>query len=220
MDAVYTCRHGANEELRYSLRSLENLEGVDRVWVVGGAPEWYTGHFIHVAPMLNKYDTVRNNLHAILDSDVSETFVLMNDDFFVTKKTPPLSLVEGLLLHRMQRFEHAQPNGRYTRELEITYKFLLKQVGYPLSFELHTPMVMHKEGLRQVLKMPGLWRSVYGNLFVHEWELFDDVKLYGGDPWHPHTPFLSTTDGSFKLHQDKFELLFSTPSRFESLTNP
>jgi len=219
MDAVYTCRHGANEELRYSLRSLENLEGVDRVWVVGGAPRWYTGHFIHVPPMLNKYDTVRNNLHAILDSDVSETFVLMNDDFFVTKKTPPVSLVEGLLLHRMQRFEHSQPNGRYTRELEITYKFLLKQVGYPLSFELHTPMVMHKEGLRQVLKMPGLWRSVYGNLFVHEWELADDVKLYGGDPWYAHTPFLSTTDGSFRLHQDKFELLFSTPSRFESLTN-
>lgn len=220
MDAVYTCRHGANEELRYSLRSLDNLEGVDRVWVVGGAPRWYTGSFIPVAPSLNKYDTVRNNLHAILGSDVSEEFVLMNDDFFIMGKTPPLSLVEGLLLHRMQRFQHAQPNGRYTRELEITYKFLLKEVGYPLSFELHTPMVMHKEGLRQVLKMPGLWRSVYGNLFVHEWELADDVKLYGGDPWYLHTPFLSTTDGSFKLHQDKFELLFSTPSRFELLTNP
>lgn len=218
MDAVYTCRSGPNEELRYSLRSLVNLEGVDRVWVVGQAPDWYTGPFVHVPPMLNKYDTVRNNLWHLLDTDISEQFVLMNDDFFVTAKTPPLSLVEGLLSHRLQRFEKSQPGSRYTEELQKTHKFLMKQVGYPLSFELHTPMVMHKEGLRQVLRMPGLWRSLYGNLYVQQWELSDDVKLYGGDPWYPHMPFLSTTDGAFRLHREKFELMFSTPSRFESLT--
>lgn len=219
MDVVYTCRSGPNEELRYSLRSLENLEGVDQVWVVGDAPPWYTGPLVHVPPMLNKYDTVRNNLHHIWDTDISDQFVLMNDDFFVTEKTPPLSLVEGLLLHRMQRFEKSQPGSRYTHELETTYKFLLKQVGYPLSFELHTPMVMHKQGLREVLRMPGLWRSVYGNLYIQQWDLANDVKLYGGDPWRSHAPFMSTTDGAFRLHADKFEKMFPTPSRFESLTN-
>jgi len=218
MDVVYTCRSGPNEELRYSLRSLVNLEGVDRVWVVGDAPGWYTGPLVRVPSRTNKYDTVRANLRAVLDADVSETFVLMNDDFFVTANTPPLCLAEGLLLHRMRRFQKTQPGGRYTRELEATYKFLLGQVGYPLSFELHVPMVMHKTGLRDVLKMPGLWRSLYGNLFMQSWDLADDVKLYGGDRWFVYTPFLSTTDGSFRDHREKFDEMFSAPSRFECLT--
>jgi len=220
MDVVYTCRNGANEELRFSLRSLANLQGVDRVWVVGGAPAWYTGALIRVPSAVNKYETVRNNLRAVVDSDVSDQFILMNDDFFVTANTPPLSLVEGLLLHRVEKFEAAQPGGNYTRQLQITQKVLMREVGYPLSFELHTPMVMHKEGLRAVLRMPGLWRSLYGNLFVHDWELADDVKLYGGERWVQHTPFLSTTDGSFREHRKQFEVMFPTPSRFESLTNP
>jgi len=87
MDYVYVCRPGDNEELRYSIRStVKNLpEG--RIWVVGGKPDWYTGDYIYVQQTGIGHPNVWKQLDVICATeDISDDFVLMNDDFFTVKK--------------------------------------------------------------------------------------------------------------------------------------
>ena len=86
MDLVYICRSGDNEELRYSIRSMVANVPHDNLWVVGGKPSWYIGKHIPVKQSDDKYDNARNNLKAIVESsEISDRFILVNDDFYVTK---------------------------------------------------------------------------------------------------------------------------------------
>ena len=67
MDYVYTCRQGNNEELRYSLRSIEHNMPAGRVWVVGYRPDWYIGDFVQVKDIGSKFENIRN---CIIISDI------------------------------------------------------------------------------------------------------------------------------------------------------
>jgi hypothetical protein len=85
MDFVYICKPGDNEELRYSIRSVLYSFPDANIWLVGGKPSWYSGNYIYVDQKHHKYANAINNLHAICDSnEISEEFVLMNDDFFIS----------------------------------------------------------------------------------------------------------------------------------------
>src|SRR5690606_14471818 len=85
MDAVYLCRQGDTEELRMSLRSLENYRNLDQVWIFGGCPEWVT-NVNHVATPQdgNKHRNTNWAMRAACQHpDVSNPFVYMNDDFYL-----------------------------------------------------------------------------------------------------------------------------------------
>ena len=94
-DVVYLCRSGENEELRYSLRSLKNVPH-GQVWIFGGAPSWISDrvNFVGVPQTdfnfrdawKTKFENTRRNLYtATQQPEVSEHFLLMNDDFYVTE---------------------------------------------------------------------------------------------------------------------------------------
>ena len=76
MDYVYICRSGDNDELKYSLRSIEENMPEGRVWVVGHRPIWYIGDFIPVDDIGGKFDNIRNCIKTV--SEHSE----ISDDFF------------------------------------------------------------------------------------------------------------------------------------------
>jgi hypothetical protein len=63
----------------------------------------------------------------------------------------------------------------------MTYERLIK-LGFndPLDYELHVPMPMEKEKLKEVLLQRDtfLWRSVYGNMFNVGGTYMEDVKVY------------------------------------------
>lgn len=66
---------------------MKNLKH-DNLWVVGEKPNWYTGNFIHVPAVATKYTNARRNLERICaSSEISDSFILMNDDFYVMKKS-------------------------------------------------------------------------------------------------------------------------------------
>jgi hypothetical protein len=57
-----------------------------KVWLVGGKPDWYSGNFIEVDQKHHKYANAINNLQALCNSEeISNNFILMNDDFFIIK---------------------------------------------------------------------------------------------------------------------------------------
>ena len=155
MDCVYICGPGENEELRYSIRSVVKNFPHSNIWVVGDKPDWYIGNFIPVKLTGVKYNNARNNLYAITEHpDISESFYLMNDDFFIINKIDNFTTWHGGLLYdKADLYDALVPRSLYTKMLNNTYNKLIRLgITDPLDYELHVPMLMEKSKLAKVLK--------------------------------------------------------------------
>lgn len=226
MDIVYICRPGDNEELRYSLRSLVNINH-DNVFVVGGKPHWYKGDYIRVEYTGTKYTHARANLQSVIKNNrISDDFILMNDDFYILEPIGDLQVYnQGLLLDKMNTYLSFAPHSTYTKLIVATYNLLLEQ-GYqkPLCYDLHVPMVMNKGLLSQAMATRKLWRSVYGNFNALGGITMPDVKVYNErglekikhDYLNSSYPFLSSQDNTFRELKDSLlHRLFPEQSQYE-----
>jgi hypothetical protein len=227
MDCVYLCRNGNNEELRYSIRSVEKNLPHANIWVIGGKPPWYTGNFIKVSQDLSKYRNAVANLEALIESqDISEDFILMNDDFFVLKPVEAVqSFHKGYLFDSVEERKDLQIANPYINMMEATLDRLIKNgIENPLDYEVHVPMVMTKSGLKNVLRFGSLWRSMYGNTYNVGGTQMVDVKVHNPGPLESRsydyinndTTYLSSDDESFlTLRKNIFEVMFPMPSSYE-----
>jgi len=229
MDFVWVCRRGDNEELRYSIRSVLASFPDANIWVVGGKPDWYSGNFVKTNRVTNKYAQVEENLQRLVDNDqISETFVLMNDDFFIVK---PISSIEyfhrgSLASAYADLVAYLGQPDLYANRLSRMLKIIISEFNIkdPLSYELHVPMVMEKSKLATLLgKRYPMWRSFYGNKYSVGGIPIADVKVYSHnahayrsfDYLNNESAFLSTDDSSFKILQSYLHELFPNPSKYE-----
>lgn len=202
----------------------------DKVWVVGGKPDWYTGDYIEVDQTRQKYDNARANLRAIVESpDISNDFILMNDDFFVINKIDYVpTWYTGSIRSRVEELKKTRmPNSTYIRLLMKTNK-AIESIGVqiPLDYELHTPMIMNKHKLSKVIEIDSLWRSTYGNMYDVGGTTHKDIKVYGPtmingkiglDFDSDSEPFVSGSDSSFSLlFNEILNDRFKEPSMYES----
>jgi hypothetical protein len=227
MDFVYICKDGDNEELRYSIRSVVESFPDSNIWVVGGRPNWYTGNYIEVNQIYSKYKNAAENLKKICSSsEISNTFVLMNDDFYIIKKIDSIETFHGgYLLNKINLYQRINGNSNYTRKLAATYKRLKAlEINDPLDYELHVPMIMEKEKLQEVLKSNDqfLWRSMYGNIFNVGGLEMQDVKVYTTGPLVLKSynlnidTYLSSSDSSFDIIWKKIlKVQFKEKTKFE-----
>lgn len=226
MDIVYICRDGDNEELRYSIRSAVKNLPHDNLWVVGGKPDWYSGPYIEVPQDNFYYENARNNIRTIIKSnEISDTFILMNDDFFVMNKVKNLPyMYSGLLIDKINIRESYASGDMYTTMLIQTYSDLYEKskIKQPLDYELHVPMIFEKQKLSSVIDSQGLWRSMYGNIYGVGGQIFTDNKIYSKEYSFINnnvdfkSTYLSTEDNSFEDKKEWFDQKFSNPSKFES----
>jgi hypothetical protein len=228
MDFVYICRDGENEELRYSIRSVLLSFPEAKVWVVGGKPKWYSGNHVFLEQDNNKYVNAVNNLKAVCNTpDISDNFILMNDDFFIIKKIETVEqFYNGLLSEKIDKFIKITGSSMYIKKL-ITTNNKLNKLGFtkPLDYELHVPMPMHKAGLLYILnEYPEcLWRSMYGNLFNVGGSQMEDVKVYKNKRHAARSAqitknsiYLSTEDTGLTIIVDNiFKELLTNPSPYE-----
>jgi hypothetical protein len=228
-DLVYICRDGDNEELRYSIRSaVQNLPH-GKIWVVGGKPDWYMGRYIQVDQDKAKYINARNSLRAICESEeISESFTLMNDDFYIVNKVKSVPyMYSGTLIDKINQREEMLSGNLYISLLKQTLASLSrKRIESVLDYELHVPMVMDKSKLAQILDLSGLWRSTYGNLFNVGGIETKDVKVYtkksklyrsSYDIKTLESDYVSSSDDSFELLRIKIlEKLFPEKSIYEA----
>ena len=225
MDYVYICRDGDNEELKYSIRSItKHLPDVN-VWVLGYKPDWYIGNFKKIDNVGGKFANIVNCIHEICNiEEISEDFVLMNDDFFVLENMESIPTYHGgSLLEKIDRIIHSTGSNSYTRLLIKTYKNL-KRFGIkdPIDYDVHLPLPMTKSGLAKSKDIAYFPRSAYGNVVkVGGIRIERDVKVYNGnrnsyDYKNPVMPFVSTLDESFdKVYNDLLKDLFIEPSIYE-----
>ncbi len=218
MDFVYICKDGDNEELRYSIRSVSASFPNNNIWVIGGKPSWYSGKYVAIPQTGTKQDNARNNLKAaILHPAISDNFVLMNDDFFITMNIDYLDNIHGGSLINLINFKkETRASLGYVNLLEATYEALVAAgIENPLNYEMHTPMMMNKNKLSSVIDAYPLWRSAYGNVHDIGGREMRDVKVHGELGNGVPVPFMSTEDDSFHFVEPVLRRMFPTPSKYE-----
>lgn len=226
MDLVYICREGENEELRYSLRSIEKNAPGNRVWLVGYKPSWYNGLFMSVPDTSTKFENIRLAMIAICNNpEISEDFVLMNDDFFLIKPITDWKVYNGgLLSNKITRYRQIHPTSTYVILLKKTLR-QLKHMGIhnPLDYDIHVPMIFNKTKLLEIAYLQLKPRSLYGNIHQIASETITDVKRYASDNYmNPLSyigseyPFISTEDKSFNIVKEEIlGDMFQEPSKYE-----
>ena len=233
MDIVYPVRPGdRNEELRHSLRSLSNLPH-GNVWVVGHKPPWVidVGHLQTRQVGMKHENAGRNLVTACQSDDITDDFVWMNDDFYVmhpidevpTFNRGPISGV----LAEMRRRRGNRTDSRYITRMAVTLR-RLRELGYehPLSFELHVPMVLNRQGVLDALRAMATSRDLtaynkrtsFGVITGLEGARIRDPKVnFSWQSWSKSTPFLSTSDRTFNSTTvgRHIRTTFPTPSPYE-----
>jgi hypothetical protein len=224
---VYICRRGLNEELRYSIRSVMHFFPKATVWIVGEAPDWYTGNLLSVPQNRDKYSNATKNLEQICSSDeIPEDFIYMNDDFYIIKDVGDIGFYHGgPFLEKYRLYNTKVPTSSYTRRLGQTLR-TLRRIGIKdgLDYELHVPIPINKQKLKQAIAFNVLWRSMYGNINNVGGEEIEDVKVYFDTSNNPNSydfenkdsPFLSTEDRAFQhVKGEVLSKLFPHPSKYE-----
>lgn len=205
MDVVYLVRHGRqNEELRYSLRSLRHLPH-DRVWIAGGWPYWIANANLIAVPRTgSRYiHTTLSLIAAAEHPDVSEDFVVMNDDFYITS---PIAQVEVHHRGEIGRALDGRTSNHYSRARVVIGEWLRAQ-GLPrLDYDLHAPMVLNRDKVLAMAEAGApeperfvFKRTVYGNLNAIGGTQIRDPKVRGArDRWDQALPYVSTAAHPFR----------------------
>lgn len=209
-DLVYPLKETqVNEELRYSLRSVEtHAKNYGKIVTIGGT---VTGIKPDLAIPLRqlggtKYDRVNMTFREIcLNPKISDNFVLMNDDFFLMEDVDMSKLktyYRCSMADYLQIIIDACCPSSYTERLAKA-AMALEMLGCDTKcYELHIPMLFNKHKLLEVIgAFYGFCgtRSLYGNYHKIKAEKTPDCKIFTkGDNFIKTLPFLSTTDSSFR----------------------
>lgn len=195
MDLVYVLGSGsrhADWEIVQSMRLMKKFAvGMGEFYVVGEIPRTVPAeHFHHIRCEdrhgFPAYNTRLKVTKACQTAAISDTFLLLNDDFFARADftvgcVPRFS--GGSLAETIAHREH-NPN-RYWKTLVNTAQQLKARKLPTRDFELHVPMPIHKETFREMVDafdwtdastMP-LWRSCYGNFCTEPGQPLRDMKV-------------------------------------------
>lgn len=214
VDVVYPVRPGGLHEpdhLRWSLRTLWHHVDVDRVWIVGHRPSWVNwdlvGHipsdqlvsrFANQPEPELRFLNQRANLEAVMASDVADTFLWMNDDYYALTD---IASVPHYHRGSLRRYLHDLPEtdqwGTYRDGLAFCLK-LLESWGHPNpdNYAAHVPLTVSLPRLVEIMERA--WSEGLQGGFMR--------SLYPvGDPARAHVeiidPKLKTIDGLPELDQ-------------------
>lgn len=225
-DVVYILKKDAPaEELRYSLRSIEENLPYRKVVFVCGKPNGFEPdlHIKHRQVGYLKWERARSSMLAICkDERLTKNVWLFNDDFFVLQPmTSEKPLTSGTIRKHYQAIEarHGNRSTEYSRQLK-QLEATLKRAGLPTNdFALHVPMLINREKMLKALeafpRCP-MFRSLYGNYAGIKGEQGKDNKVIKNGEVDWSRQFLSTTEKTFPSIKDHLEELFPTPSKYET----
>lgn len=221
----------SNPELQYALRSWETnliLDGGLTLMTVGYKPTWLTPD-IHIEG--NRFASVPLAVfdNVLLGSDAAradnETAVYMNDDFFCLDPTGAVLPVRRNATLAQHRALFPKGSGMWwPRSLDLTASWLAGQ-GFPdpYSYEVHRPLLARPQDMYEALSRwdGGMtdtvpqWRTVYGVLNNVQAYPVEDVKLGRVNTGYG-SPWISTSDQSWRRYAADIKKRFQKPSRWES----
>ena len=176
-----------NEELRYSLRSVDKFgKNVGRVFITGECPDFVDKSKVTFLPELDIGKPMINHWWKVdqtfRKTDIGEKALLMYDDIFfcesVDLSTYPWQWRGDL--------PEEKPIGEYRRSLFNARTFLFENNLPVYDYECHTPCIYEKSKFIQLEKFYNelklddsamAVRSVYANMFANPEKRIDDLKI-------------------------------------------
>lgn len=196
MDFVYIVKESdKNDDLKYSLRSIAKFYPDRKVWLVGYKPKWAQNvNYLPVKQTSTKWaNSVNNIIAACKCPDISEDFILMNDDFFILKEKYPLEEVCNMNLGNLDEAIkiYAKKTTRWCKAFKQVKELLqdLKVEGPYYNYEAHLPISINKTKYLEIMNLPQVKafiktdkvlhkRTLYKNLIgIHGKSINPDVKL-------------------------------------------
>lgn len=172
-DIVYFVKNAPhNEELRYSLRSIEKNFPHGKVWIFGFCPyELNTDRIVNVEqPGPTKWANTKRLMRAACENEeLTPEFWLFNDDFFVMQPTTALPhFYNGDLRDHIAKIEarHGGQQTQYTSQLRHLVRTLERAGLGTKNYALHKPMLINRAKMLQTLdQFPDepMLRALYGN---------------------------------------------------------
>lgn len=191
IDVLYIVGNGSlygNEELRYSLRSLDKFgRNVGRVFITGECPAFVDQTKITFlqeldigCPAVNHWWKVQQTFSK---TDIGDRALLMYDDIFFCK---PTDCAKYPWRWRGE-LPTLRPDGEYRKSLYNAACWLKKRYMPILNYTLHQPCIYEKSKFMSMekdfeeLKLSDVGmspRSVYANRFVSDkTEFMEDLKI-------------------------------------------
>jgi hypothetical protein len=197
MDVLYYIGDGSshhNLELRLSLRTLERHFNADKLWIVGNRPEFLQNvEYLWVEDKGKWYQNAVTKTVAAIKAGISDKFLLMNDDFFLTK-----DLDENYPYYHRGDIPETPVND-YQKIVVNTRKYL-ESIGKPYKhYGVHCPIIIEKDkymSLSDLFGQPYSIRCLYGNMFCkgtltkdNKGDKFQDSKqgCFSSKPWAKDT---------------------------------
>ena len=193
IDIVYALGSGSkwkNNEIMYSLRSIEKyLLGWRNVFIVGVKP-YGLGKFIHIQAddLLNNNadgNIARKVLLACADKRISDTFLFINDDHLFLKQIEILNIPpynKGDLRDKDNLYY--KNGGLYIQRLRRTMEILIRHKLPTLHYDCHTPILINKHKFPQIMKQFNFeddigytMKSLYGNSMNFESPFRADMNI-------------------------------------------
>lgn len=220
MDILYPIKFNRRgyPDLARSLRTIHNIKQfIGNVYCAGDShpgflkinhlcyPDWYG----------DKQKTVIHKLlRACRDSNISESFILMNDDFFILRQIDTLPwLTFETVGDYITRQREVNPNNKYIDAAVTTSRFVGTDAP---SFSIHAPVILERKKVLELndkydLAQPLHFRTLYGNHYG-----VDYIKVPGDfkNTTSPKT-FLSCDDSGATAAYAIVDKLYPSKSQFE-----
>src|SRR5690606_9621793 len=184
------------DQLRYSLRSLRNLDH-DGVTIAGYIPKWVTNvETIPIRQRGSKHQNIQANVKAICER--YDRWILHQDDIYTTRPTELQYANRGPVRDLVDWFRTRGPLNSYVLDIKKA-GLLLEKLGYtqPLAFDcIHIPQIIESEHMLRAIELAELHNvnailTIHGNLAGYAGPKVSNAKADHG--WDKRT-FVSTSD--------------------------
>ena len=210
LDFVYIIKpNEKGDELRYSLRSIDKHYPNHKVWIVGYKPSWVQNvQYLPTKQTGTKWSNSTNNVISICNCpEISEDFILMNDDFFCINPTMSLEdIIDsnfGLLddvVYRYRNLKSGWARGfKYINELMQN----LNIKGPLYSYEAHLPLKINKKKFLEVISFPEVQKFMQTSKVLHKRTLYKNYDK-------PEKSIILKTDTKVTLKKDNSRTLIQT----------
>lgn len=202
-DLVYILKQSEdNPDLKMSLRSIEKYCTFRKIWIVGYKPSWLTNvEYLPTVQTGNKWKNSELNWRTACECpDISEDFILMNDDFIALREIHDwknsLNVCLGTISDEANIWKRKQRPSRWQYGFMYAEDLLKKcYANTDYNYEVHMPIIINRKKYLKFLNMKPIKefmetpkvlhkRSIYKNLFPEEGvslpHKIKDVKLLLG----------------------------------------
>lgn len=199
-DLVYIVKASEyNPDLQMSLRSVAKFCDYRNIWIIGYKPTWVK-NTNHIATKQNQdkwKNSITNYLAACNCPEISENFILMNDDFFALKPIrnwrTSLNVCLGTLEEEVEKNKNDIKKSRWKYGFDYALDILnTLNCKNTYNYEAHLPIIINKQNFLNMMNLPLIRefmttkkvlhkRSIYKNLYPEystaKPKIISDVKI-------------------------------------------